>query len=605
MNPKLHLILLLLCMPFAAVTAAEPPTPGTDAKGEAAAPRVQLGGEVGKAMADCMARLRSAPFDSLPWLRADLTGETVSEFDTVVTHVMRRPYKEYSGDISGRFIEIMALASHGDVGIHPAFAELLATVPRQQRPGGYFYASGEIDWQKPFDAAKESGPTGKNMMPALWGNARILCGLVEAMRAFPADKSIAKAARDLGDFYVSILPRFNDPNRVEEYNRTGTFSSGYITCWFPAMEGLVRLSNLTGEKKYLEAAGKIAAFYQQHDRLPLDHSHGMLCCQVGLLDLYEATKDDSYLKRVEQRWDELVRDGYINPAGGIFEMCFVSPKRSRDEGCAIADWLRFNLALGRVTGKNRYWAMAERTLHNHLLQNQNRKGGFGHRRIFSDEAGAWGFCKETLESTWCCTYHGELAFLILQDHLLSRTDGALSFPFALDFTATDAAATTVSSLRNGLGPGEVLRQRISLTGQPATVVRVRQPHWADGVAAVDPEGKALEIETKDGWCATKRPVTEVEFIYAGGIYAEDRLCKRLPDGPAKGKPYVIGYGPKIMAAEGRTGAEPGWPTTLEALKASGFEPFSTTMLDKDCRFVVIPTASLKGGGHKATRGKNP
>lgn len=43
-----------------------------------------------------------------------------------------------------------------------------------------------------------------------------------------------------------------------------------------------------------------------------------------------------------------------------------------------------------------------------------------------------------------------------------------------------------------------------------------------------------------------------------------------------------------------TGPAPGWPTTLETLKAKGFEPFATTLRGKDCRFVVIPDVSLKG-----------
>jgi hypothetical protein len=106
------------------------------------------------------------------------------------------------------------------------------------------------------------------------------------------------------------------------------------------------------------------------------------------------------------RWDELVEGGYINPAGGIPEKCRV--KFGRDEGCAIADWLRLNLELARVTGKARYWAMAERTLHNHFLQNQSSKGGFGHRGLLCDDDGVYGFGKGIEESTWCCTYHGEL-----------------------------------------------------------------------------------------------------------------------------------------------------------------------------------------------------
>lgn len=397
-------------------------------------PRVVLGGEVGNASAACAARLRFAPFDSLPWLRADLSGEQASEFDDAGWgHVLFRPFKNYSGDISGRFIEIMAMDSGGDLDAHPAFKGLLEASTQQQRPGGYYCASGGIEWQQPIDHPKKGEDAlGSRMLPALWGNARMLCGLVEAMQAFPDDVATAAAARRLGDFYVSMLPRFNDPERIDEYTAGGTYAAGYVTCCFPAMEGLVKLTTLTGDKKYAAAAAEMAPFFKRFDRIPVDHAHGMLCSHVSLLLLYEATGDAAYLAQVENRWKELVEGGYINPAGGVLEKCYV--KFGRDEGCAIVDWLRLNLAPARVTGKPRYWAMAERTLHNHLLQNQSSKGGFGH---------------EIEESTWCCTFHGELAFIELRKHLLSQTDGVLTCNFALDFSAVDSAGTTTSVLRPG------------------------------------------------------------------------------------------------------------------------------------------------------------
>ena len=94
------------------------------------------------------------------------------------------------------FIEIMAMNSRGSYDIHPALRELLAEVPKQQRPGGYFAASGIIDWQQPIDFKGKGGGT---MMPALWGNARLLCGLVEASRAFN-DAALLATAKKLGDF---------------------------------------------------------------------------------------------------------------------------------------------------------------------------------------------------------------------------------------------------------------------------------------------------------------------------------------------------------------------------------------------------------------------
>ena len=285
----LVLVLSVFSLPFAADAAD--------------APMVVLGGEVGVADKASLVRFRSAPFDSLPWIRADLSGEKASEFDEAGWgHLLFRPFKNYSGDISGRFIEIMAMNARGDYNVHPAFKELLAEVPKHQRPGGYFAASGRIDWQMPID---HKDIYKSIMMPALWGNARLLCGLVEASRAFPDDGPVQATARRLGDFYVGLVPRFTNPERIREYTGGGTYAAGYVTCYFPAMEGLVKLHTLTGERKYLEAAATMAAFYKSFDKLPIDHAHGMLCNQVSLVLLYEATNDASYLERVEKRWDEL------------------------------------------------------------------------------------------------------------------------------------------------------------------------------------------------------------------------------------------------------------------------------------------------------------
>jgi len=356
-----------------------------------------------------------------------------------------------------------------------------------------------------------------------------------------------------------------------------------VTCYFPAMEGLVKLHTLTGERKYLEAAVTMAAFYKQFDRLPIDHAHGMLCNQVSLLLLYEATKDPSYLERVEKRWNELVTGGYVNPAGGVLEQCKV--KFGRDEGCAIADWFRLNLALGRVTGKARYWAMAERTLHNHFLQNQTPKGGFGHRNMLCDKDGVYGFGNSFEEAVWCCTFHGQLGFINLRNNLVTDVDKVLRVPFALDFLMTNATGKVVSGIQPAAGQGEVMRQRISLVGMPARVVQVRKPHWADTVKAVDPRGKDLPLAGKDEFLATTKAVKDVVFVYVGGVYAETRRCARLLSGPVAGEPCVFGYGPKILATIGKTAAMPAWPQSLAQLRKQGFVPFTAAMRTNDCCFV--------------------
>lgn len=82
-------------------------------------------------------------------------------------------------------------------------------------------------------------------------------------------------------------------------------------------------------------------------------------------------------------------------------------------------------------------------------------------------------------------------------------------------------------------------------------------------------------------------MNEVEFIFAGGVYAENRRCTRLPDGPKPGVPFVIGYGPKVLAAEGRSSPEnPPWPATIEALEKLGLKPMNPDLRRKDGCFVI-------------------
>lgn len=288
-------------------------------------------------------------------------------------------------------------------------------------------------------------------MPALWGNVRMLCGLVEAARVLGRN-DLLRIARKLGDFYVDILPRFTDPARLAEY------------------EG-----------------------------------------------------------------------GYVNPAGGLLEKCQTTFER--DEGCALADWLRLNLELGRLTGNLRYYEMAERLLHNQYLQNQGATGGFGHRYVTCDKEGVTGFEDRFQEATWCCDFHGLFGLRLLGNYLvLDQGEHGVRIPFALDFESSAIASKT----KTGQQSGEALRQTVRLA-QPDRI-GVRKPAWADSVQVLDAKGESLKTTEAAGWIETLQPVKEAVFVFNGGRYLEDRKGRRLTDQPSR-KGYVIGLGPKLAFSE--------------------------------------------------------
>jgi hypothetical protein len=117
---------------------------------------VKWSGSLAAALDRGVARLAKEPY-TVPWLLAD------------VSLAVDRIFTNYSGDVSGRFIELAALSSPPGKKSPASFDPVLAAITRYQRADGHFGV--EMDLSKPL--AKGSPP-----IPMLWGNARLLVGLV-------------------------------------------------------------------------------------------------------------------------------------------------------------------------------------------------------------------------------------------------------------------------------------------------------------------------------------------------------------------------------------------------------------------------------------------
>jgi uncharacterized protein YyaL (SSP411 family) len=174
-------------------------------------------------------------------------------------------------------------------------------------------------------------------------------GLLEAHAAF-AEPKLLPAAKGIGDFYVNGADVYLDPNREALFKSTGSYSSAYVTDYFPAIEGLTRLYQVTRDDRYLRQAERMAEFFKRFDRLPIDHSHGNLIAYHGLMLLYETTGKGEYLARSVDRWKEATEGGYVWSTGGVGERFHVSCET--DEGCSEADWLRLNLRASAHSGQD-------------------------------------------------------------------------------------------------------------------------------------------------------------------------------------------------------------------------------------------------------------
>lgn len=344
--------------------------------------------------------------------------------DAEPRHVRR--FTEFSGDVSGRFIEALARAEPICGCRFAELDEVLRPLPTLQKPEGYFgeaFPDGEI-LPRPH-------------MALLWGNGRMLTGLVEAHRRRGDPETLAMA-RKLGVFFVSIAPRLNT-DAVEKAFSGDQHAVGYI-CWTQILEALVGLHEFTRDDRHLDLAKAVAKRVSMH---PGQHSHGFLTSVRGMVDLYRATNEKMWIDRAVALWQNVIDSGNLLPHGCVPEA--FKPMILRDEGCSEADWVRLNLSLWAATREPRYLDAAEFAYFNAFLLNQFSTGDFGHRTLsprgvggavtrpqkgdaaFSAVSIAYGQAR----AWWCCTFHGLRAFPDVRDAVIRAEKNSLAYDLPL------------------------------------------------------------------------------------------------------------------------------------------------------------------------------
>ena len=388
-----------------------------------------------------------------------------------------RRFTEYSGDVSGRYVGALALASIESERPFPALDRIVPRLLELQKPDGHYGAA----WGERIT---------KSEMAMLWGNGRMLIGLLEYYRAKPRPETLA-AARRLGDFLAMIGPQMND-DALRQRIDSEEFASGYI-CWTHNIEGLAELYRVTKDQRYLRLAEEIAA---RTRRYPNQHSHGFLSSVRGIVDLYKLTGETKYLEQAEREWKGVIDSGNLLVQGAVGEA--FAPNIHRTEGCSEADWLRLTLSLWRLTGKREYIEHAERTLFNEFAMNQFNTGDFGHRPISSTgtPVGQGSDGGGTARAWWCCTLHGLRAFPDILDTVFRAGGESLYYDLPVDGRgkATGLAMTADSALERDA----TIRLRVTAANGRASALEVRQPAWASGIE-ITLNGAPMASTLRDGY----------------------------------------------------------------------------------------------------------
>lgn len=434
--------------------------------------------------------------------------------DAVPRHTRR--FTEFSGDVSGRYIGAMSMASQQSGFSTETLDRIVGKVVALQKPDGH------------FGDAMSDGKVLNSDMAILWGNGRLLIGLLEYYQVRQRPEVLV-AARKLGDFLVRIGPLLNSEAVRQEYNGE-KFAVGYI-CWTQNLEGLVELYRATRDERYLVLAKELAA---RTDRHPSQHSHGFLTTVRGVVELYRVTGDRRYLAQAEAEWKGVAGSGNVLVQGGVPEM--FAPQIKRDEGCSEADWLRLGLELWRETRNPEYLKEAEYTLFNEFSFNQFHTGDFGHHTLTGTGMGA-----PTARAWWCCTFHGLRALVAVFHNVFHESEGAVYYDLPVDGTISGKGIALRAE--SSLGTLGTVRIEVQRSDGEARTIAVRMPEWASHVR-VTSQGQQLAGTNRDGYFEVRRG-----WKSGDAITVSYGLTTRLLAGKKGTSKVAVQHGPWLLAVD--------------------------------------------------------
>ncbi|MFA6084261.1 beta-L-arabinofuranosidase domain-containing protein [Mucilaginibacter sp.] len=440
-----------------------------------------------------------------------------------------RRFYNFSGDLSGRFIEVMTLINgdHPDIKIKPLVDRLLTYQKKDGRFGN-------------DSLAFTAGQIGPQHMALLWGNGRLLVGLMTYYDHYK-DPAALKAARRLGDFFLNTYEACSDPLVVEKLNGLG---ANGIICFTQYVEGLVMLSQAVNDPRYAAVAAKAYTVLPERG---VQHSHGYLTTLRGVLYLYKYDHDIKHLNYVKEAYDELVLSGDYNALGSVNE--YFGSKGERDEGCSTADFVRLSLELYSLCGEETYLEKGEFALLNALYFNQYYTGDFGHHLI-SEQGSRPDYMHA---SWWCCSMHGLRAMYEVRDRfLLSKGKRGRQLNLYLETDYQDSNCGL--SIRKSSFQDGIHEYKIGINKWlKKDSLSLRIPDWSEA-ATLKVNGKPVAIKPGSRYIGLAKikqgDVITIGFRYAIRVKTDKGLIA-LNAIPANVKGNLL-YGPYLLGVDDKT-----------------------------------------------------
>lgn len=443
-----------------------------------------------------------------------------------------RRFTNYSGDQTGRYLTAMSYIDieKNPINIHRLVEDIVANQKSDGRFGNESFS---------FKAEDIEG----SQMALLWGNGRLLAGLLDYYGRYPKKTNALEAAKKLGDFVGEVTNDCTQPEIIERFKTMGAL--GFI-CFTQFTEGMAKLYEVTGDEKYRKTAETIFPLLPDFGN---QHSHGYLNTLRGVAMLYAVTKNPTHLQFVENNYEYLINSPEYLITGGLPEFFakYSSSDDFRDEGCSEADFLILSIQLWELTGKMKYLDQAEYTLVNHMFYNQFESGDFGHHHIKLD----YGFIASTNigKSWWCCNYHGINALAESKDIVISELKNQVYIN--LFFNSSYKNSNVEVQLEETDPYSFNYTLQINNLDTKNNTIALRIPYWAKTIKVLK-NNKEVEPVIKEGYMFLKTKEKQNSFniqLHPKLQFTNKNLKKIDLNNSISPFEAAIIYGPYLLAVD--------------------------------------------------------
>ncbi len=407
-----------------------------------------------------------------------------------VALVEERKYRgwKWIGEQPGKWLEAAILSSNtfGDTELRNRAASVLARMIAAQEPSGYLGIT---------DPAIRTPQHPLRGMDAyeLYFTLHALLTAKEEWR----DDGAGNAAAKLGDYFVEHI----GPGKAEfwpkEADSTIAGHAGHH-----ALEGtllidpMMRLHQATGERKYLDWSKWVVSnidrwsgcdIYSNLDKVaqgaiglhqvePKVHAHTLHMNLMGFVRLYQATGDESYLRRVLGVWRDITAKriyitggtGYKEYYRGDYEL----PNGNEGvETCGVMSWIQLNQMLLGLTRDPAHADAIEKSIWNHAFAAQTWDGdGFRYGVPMSGWKPGMNFTGPN-----CCSASGPRLLALLPTIVYSR--GPAGFYVNQFLDSTKRMGRVLFTQRTNYPAGDRIEITVVPDAPERFAVHVRIPAW--------------------------------------------------------------------------------------------------------------------------------